>query len=63
MSFIRVIGLIILFAAGIAILYVGLNYFGVGIPPLFITLFWIVLAAAACLLALYFLSRLWQKLP
>lgn len=62
-SFIRIIGMIVLIAAGVAILYVCLQYFGVAIPPIFVTLFFIVIVAGAALLALLALSRLWQKLP
>ncbi len=63
MSITRIIGIVIQIAAAVAILYVTLSYFGVAIPPIFVTLALIVIVAAAALLALYWLSTLWSKLP
>jgi hypothetical protein len=49
---------IVIVAAVVAIVYVALTYFGVGIPPAAVKIFWIVVIAALALIGITFLMRL-----
>jgi hypothetical protein len=49
---------VVIVAAVVAIVYVALTYFGVGIPPAAVKIFWIVVIAALALIGITFLVRL-----
>lgn len=59
MSILHVIVVIIIVAAAIGILYVALRHFGVAIPPVVITIAWIVFVAVIAILAI---KLLWSML-
>lgn len=49
---------VIIIAAIVAIVYVALQRFGIAIPPLFVRVFWILVTAVVCILAVRFLLSL-----
>lgn len=58
-TFTRIIIAIIVVAACVGILWVILPVLGVTLPAWFITIVWIVAAAAVAIIAIKFLSTLW----
>lgn len=48
----------IIIAAAIAILLVALPYFGIAIPQIAYTIFWILIIATVCVLAIKYLMTL-----
>ncbi len=57
-SFGQIVINIIIIAAIVACLYAALQFFGIAIPHLIVTLSWIVLAAFAVILAIKFLMNM-----
>jgi hypothetical protein len=55
-TFTRIIVLIVVCAAIIAVMYVGLNAMGIAIPPWVIAIFWILCIAVVVILAIKFLA-------
>lgn len=49
---------IVILAAIVAVMYVALRQFGVGIPPWVIQIFWILVVAVVAILAIRFLMSL-----
>ncbi len=43
---------IVIIAAAAAVVYVGLRYFEITIPPVLVKVFWIVVVAIACIVGL-----------
>jgi hypothetical protein len=54
---------IIVIAACVAVMYVTLNFMGIGIPSFIVTIFWILVAASAGIIAINFLLRMWKQTP
>ncbi len=49
---------VVIIAAIVAVAYVALQHFGIVIPPVIITIFWICVVAALAILAIRFLLTL-----
>ncbi len=49
---------IIIVAAVVAVVYVALSQFGVSIPPFIVRIFWILVCAVVCIVAVRFLLSL-----
>lgn len=50
---------IVIIAAIVALVYVALRQFGVGIPPWVATIFWIVVVAFVVILAIKLVASMW----
>jgi hypothetical protein len=59
----KLVGAIILVAGALAIMFAVLRALDIVLPPIFITLFWIVLAVVAGLVALSIIASFWTRLP
>ena len=57
-SIVQVVIAIIVIAAVVGIMYVALQQFGVAIPPFVVKVFWILVCAVVCILAIKFLASL-----
>lgn len=57
-SIVQIVIAIIVIAAVVGILYIALQQFGVTIPPFVVKVFWILVCAVVCILAIKFLASL-----
>ena len=63
MSFPKLLIAIVLICAGIAIVLLALPAMGVVVPPVFMSMFWVVLVAAFACVCILFLARWWSSIP
>jgi hypothetical protein len=59
----KIAAAIIIIAGLVAVVLVVLPAIGIALPPIFITLFWIVLAVIAGLVAIGIIASFWNRLP